>query len=101
MAVYTPALMLQDGGPLAAATGYPLAVAYVVTKALIAMALWGAAVVGYLKSHMTWPERVLAALAAALLIVALPLTDEIGFALALVVTFWHVRRTRAAAEGTS
>lgn len=98
MAVYTPALMLQDGGPLAQAIGYPLAVAYIVTKALVAMALWGAAVIGFLRSHMSWPERVLAAMAAASLFVALPWTDEIGFALALLVAFWHVRRIRTAAE---
>ncbi|MEW5963323.1 MAG: TRAP transporter permease [Pseudomonadota bacterium] len=95
MAVYSPALMLQDGGPLSAAIGYPLAVAYIVTKAVLAMALWGAAVIGFLRSHMNWPERILAAAAAASLIVALPLTDEIGFALALVVLLWHWRRLRA------
>ena len=48
MAVYTPALMLQDGGPLAAAIGFPAAVAYIVVKACLAIMLWGAAAVGYL-----------------------------------------------------
>ena len=32
MAVYTPALMLQDGGALAQAAGYPVAVAYIVRQ---------------------------------------------------------------------
>ena len=43
MAVYTPALMLQDGGPMAQAIGYWPAVAYIVLKAVISMGLWGAA----------------------------------------------------------
>ena len=41
MAVYTPALMLQDGGELAAAIGYVPAVVYIVVKAVIAIGLWG------------------------------------------------------------
>ena len=44
MAVYTPALMLQDGGAIAAALGYPVEVAYIVVKACLAIGLWGAAV---------------------------------------------------------
>ena len=94
MAVYTPALMLQDGGPLAQSMGYPVAVTYIVAKALIAVGLWGAAVIGYLKTHMTVLERALAASAAASLILALPLTDEIGLALAITVTALHMWRTR-------
>ena len=94
MAVYTPALMLQDGGPLAQSMGYPVAVTYIVAKALIAVGLWGAAVIGYLKTHMTLLERALAASAAASLILALPLTDEIGLALAITVTALHMWRTR-------
>ncbi|MEZ5476054.1 MAG: TRAP transporter permease [Thiolinea sp.] len=57
MAVYTPALMLQDGGPLAAQIGYPLAVAYIVLKAVLAIGLWGAAVIGYLLGPLNWLER--------------------------------------------
>ncbi len=49
MAVYTPALMLQDGGPLAAEIGYWPAVAYIIFKALVAIVLWGAAAIGYLR----------------------------------------------------
>lgn len=94
MAVYTPALMLQDGGPLAAAYGYYAAVAYIVLKVVIAIGLWGAAVIGFLKVGMTWLERALAAAAAATLIAALPLTDEIGLGLAAAVTLLHWRRAR-------
>jgi TRAP transporter 4TM/12TM fusion protein len=81
MAVYTPALMLQDGGPLAAAIGYWPAVAYVILKAVIAIALWGVAVIGWLGRPLALWERGLAMIAAFTLIAALPLTDEIGFAL--------------------
>ena len=48
MAVYTPALMLQDAGPIAASFGYPVEVAYILLKACLGIALWGAAVVGFL-----------------------------------------------------
>lgn len=94
MAVYTPALMLQDGGPLSAAFGYPVAVAYIVIKVLIAIALWGAAVIGFLRTHMLWWERILAATAAGMLIAALPLTDELGFGLSLLAFGLHWWRTR-------
>jgi TRAP transporter 4TM/12TM fusion protein len=95
MAVYTPALMLQPGGALAERWGMPLAVAYIVVKALLAIGLWGAAVIGFLKGRMAWGERALAAAAAVSLIAALPLTDEIGFALAAVVLAWHLWRRRS------
>ena len=84
MAVYTPALMLQDGGALAAAIGYWPAVAYIVLKALIALALWGACVIGWLGRPLAIWERLIAVVAAFTLVAALPITDEIGFALAVV-----------------
>jgi TRAP transporter 4TM/12TM fusion protein len=98
MAVYTPALMLQGGGPLAEAIGFPLAVAYIVFKTLLAIGLWGAAVIGFLRGPMTWIERALAAAAAVTLIAALPLTDEIGFALAAAAIGLHLWRRRGAAR---
>ena len=82
MAVYTPALMLQDGGPLAAAIGYWPAVAYVVLKTALCIGLWGIAVIGWLGRPLGWPLRALAMVAAFTLIAALPMTDEIGLALA-------------------
>src|SRR5690554_2731421 len=60
MAVYTPALMLQDAGPIAAAWGYPVEVAYVVAKACFGIALWGVAAVGFLFAPLAMWERVLA-----------------------------------------
>ena len=94
MAVYTPALMLQDAGPLAQWAGYPVEVAYILFKTCLAIALWGAAVVGYLKQRMPLWERGLAAAAAFSLVLALPATDEAGFALAALVLALHLWRGR-------
>jgi hypothetical protein len=41
-------------------------------------------------------ERVLAFVAASMLVVALPVTDELGFGLAAVVMGWHIWRSRGA-----
>lgn len=96
MAVYTPALMLQDGGPLAESIGYAAAVAYIVAKCVIAIGLWGIAVIGWLGHRLAIWERLLAALAALTLIAALPMTDEAGLALtALFAGLWWLRRRRA------
>jgi TRAP transporter 4TM/12TM fusion protein len=90
-------LMLQDGGPLASAIGYWPAVAYIILKALLSIGLWGAAAIGYLRAPLGWPERAVAMVAAFSLVVALPITDEIGFALAALVIGWHLWRTRTSA----
>ena len=86
MAVYDPALMLQSDS-----WG---AVVYVTFKALVAVGLWGAAAVGYLHAALSWPERALAAAAAFLLVVALPVTDEVGFGLGAAVVGYHLLRAR-------
>ncbi|MCV2888989.1 TRAP transporter permease [Ruegeria aquimaris] len=93
MAVYTPTLMLQDGGPLAEALGFWPAVAYIVAKTTLAIGLWGAAVIGWLGRPLSWPLRLLAAAAAVTLIAALPLTDEAGFAMAALFAglVWRAR----------
>ncbi|MEC9343089.1 MAG: TRAP transporter large permease subunit, partial [Pseudomonadota bacterium] len=88
MAIYTPALMLQDGGPLASAIGYVPAVAYIVFKATLAIGLWGAAVIGYLGRPLNWPQRLLGMVAAFTLVAALPMTDQIGFALVVLFALW-------------
>ncbi len=85
MAVFTPSLMLQDGGWMAQQFGYPVEVAYIVSKTVIAIALWGLAVVGYLNMPLRWYERVLAFAGGVSLIVALPISDELGFGLAVLV----------------
>lgn len=84
MAVYTPALMLQAGGPLAETIGYWPAVAYIVFKTVLCIGMWGAAVIGWLGCPLGWPLRILGVIAAATLIAAVPLTDEVGFVLAAV-----------------
>jgi TRAP-type uncharacterized transport system fused permease subunit len=76
MAVYDPALMLQGEWTV-------FAVAYMVVKAVLAIMLWGGAAVGYLWAPLRMHERVIATLAALLLVAAVPLTDELGFALPL------------------
>jgi len=94
MAVYTPALMLQDGGSLAETIGYWPAVAYIIVKAVFAIVLWGAATIGYLFGRVAIWERLWAFGAAALLIAALPVTDELGFAASLgflAFQFWRAR----------
>lgn len=96
MAVYAPALMLQDGGPVAAAYGYPAAVAYIVIKACLAVCLWGAAATGYLRRPMQLWERMLATIAAFSLVVALPVSDEVGFALSALFLAQHWWRSRTA-----
>ncbi len=101
MAVYTPALMLQEGGALAAAIGYWPSVAYIVVKTTLAIALWGVAVIGFLRMRLALWERALVAAAAFTLIAALPVTDEIGFALAVVFFALHWWRSRAAAASTA
>ncbi|NEX47286.1 TRAP transporter permease [Pseudotabrizicola algicola] len=97
MAVYTPALMLQNGGPLAEAIGFIPAVIYIVTKALLAIGLWGVAVIGWLGTPLALWQRALAMLAAGALVVALPATDGIGFALVLAFAAQHLMLRRRAA----
>ena len=89
MAVYTPALMLQDGGELSNAIGYLPAVAYIVVKCVLTIGLWGAAVIGWLDRKLAVWERVLAMVAAFALIAAYPIADAIGFVLAgIFVLIW-------------
>ena len=100
MAVYTPALMLQDGGPLAMEIGYAGAVTYVLIKALLSVGMWGIASVGFWGRKLTWWERVWAAGGAFLLVAALPMTDEFGFtAVVLFIAYlwFDARRRRRAA----
>ena len=56
--------------------------AYVIAKTALSIALWGVAVIGWLGHRLGWPVRGLAMVAAFTLVASLPLTDELGFALA-------------------
>jgi TRAP-type uncharacterized transport system fused permease subunit len=92
MAVDEPALMLQ-GDSL-------LATLYVVFKAALAIGIWGAIFTGFLQAKMPWWERALGFAAGASLILATPMSDEIGFALAAIFIaqhFWRAHRGQVAA----
>ncbi|OGB91424.1 MAG: C4-dicarboxylate ABC transporter, partial [Burkholderiales bacterium RIFCSPLOWO2_12_FULL_67_210] len=86
MAVYSPALMLQSGDWMDTT--------WIVFKALVAIAMWGAGAIGYLAGPLNWVERAVAIVAASFLIVALPLTDEIGLGAVATFVAWHLWRTR-------
>ena len=86
MAVYSPALMLQGGDWLATA--------WVVFKALVAIGMWGAGAIGFLLGPLNWLERCVAIGSASFLVVAVPLTDEIGLAAVTLFLVWHVWRKR-------
>jgi TRAP-type uncharacterized transport system fused permease subunit len=87
MAVYDPALMLQGDWPDAA---------YMVFKALVAIGLWGTAVVGYLWTPIGYPWRAVAIAGAGLLVAAVPITDSIGFLAASVFVAAQVAALRGA-----
>ena len=87
MAVYSPALMLQSGDWMDTS--------WIVFKALVAIAMWGAGAIGFLITPLNWVERVLAIVSASLLVVALPFTDELGLALIAVFVAWHMWRSRS------
>jgi TRAP transporter 4TM/12TM fusion protein len=86
MAVYSPALMLQSDSLTATA--------FVVFKALVAIILWGGAAIGHWLAPLNVIERVLAFVAAAFLVVALPVTDEVGLGLGFALFVWHAIRHR-------
>ncbi|MFY7778600.1 MAG: TRAP transporter permease [Elstera sp.] len=83
MAVYAPELMLQGTNVT------PLAVGYIVLKAVLAILLWGGAATGWLLGRLGVLERCIATACAILLVAALPITDELGFAGALAFFLWH------------
>jgi len=93
MAVYSPALMLQ-GDSL-------LATFYVLFKAALAIGIWGVVFTGYLQAKLTWWERILGLAAGASLILATPISDEIGFALSAIFIGQHVWRARRAEAATA
>lgn len=86
MAVYDPALMMQSDNFLA--------IAYVVLKAAFAIGLWGVAFTGYLCLKLYGWERLLAFAAGVSMIVALPISDELGFLLGVTFVAQHYWRAR-------
>lgn len=100
LAVYEPALMLQNGGALAAQYGYWAAVVAVTAKAGVVVAMSGIAAIGFCVARTTPIERILAGVAAGLLIAPLPWSDGIGLALSAIVVAGNLRRARRAAIAT-
>lgn len=97
MAVFTPSLMLQDGGWMADAFGYPVEVAYVIFKACVGIGLTGVGLIGFLFVRAGVLERMAFLAAGITLILALPMTDEIGFALGFALVglqVWRLRKER-------
>jgi len=79
MAVYAPALMLQPVGDRVAEYGFAAFAAYMIFKAVLAVTLWGVTATGFFLTFVGWPERIIAFLSAALLVVDYPWTDPAGF----------------------
>ena len=86
MAVYDPSLMLL--GPWFDS-------AYVIGKTLLAIGLWGVAMIGYLWAPVGRVERLVAVTAAGLLAVAFPATDAIGFTIAAALGVYQVTKDPA------
>jgi len=74
--------------------GTLLDTAYMIFRAIVAIVLWGAAAIGYLRAPINWAERVFAFVAAGFLVYAVPWTDPVGFALPALFVVWHVVRSR-------
>jgi TRAP-type uncharacterized transport system fused permease subunit len=97
MAVYAPALMLQEGGAITAHYGYAAEVAVDLAKAAVVVGATGMAAIGFLFTRATVLERVLAAVGAALLISPLAWMSAAGLALALAAAVPNRLRGRRAA----
>ena len=93
--VYSPALMLQAGDPMAARLGFYGAVAFATFKALVAIALFGVVAIGFLFTRLTWTERAVAFIASLCLLGEFTYSDSVGFALAVVVVLWQRQRARS------
>ena len=99
MAVYEPALMLQNGGPIAAVAGYWVEVAVVFAKALFVIGMSGVAAIGYLKIVTTPLERVLAGVSACLVIADFSYSDPIGIGVGCFVIALNLSRHRRLGHG--
>jgi TRAP transporter 4TM/12TM fusion protein len=95
--VYSPALMLQAGDPMAVKLGFYGAVALATLKALVAIGLLGIVAIGFLFTRLTWAEIAVASVAALCLLGDFPFSDTAGFTLAAAVALWQWRqRSRSA-----
>src|SRR6267142_695489 len=90
--VYSPALMLQAGDPMAAQLGFYGAVALATFKALVAIGLFGMVAIGFLFTRLTWIELAIALVAALCLLGDFRFSDTLGFTLAAAVLLWQWRQ---------
>jgi TRAP transporter 4TM/12TM fusion protein len=88
MAVYSPELMLQgfDGNNL---VNYVSSVFYICIKVILAILFWGITVIGYFYKDLNFFERFVTFLVPFLLVITLPLTDQIAFFLIAVILFYN------------
>ena len=98
MSVFEPALMLQQGGGIGLQPGYWIEVAWVLFKAFVVIGMTGVAAIGFLFMRTSIAGRVLAGVAAGLLISPLPWTDQGGLLLASVIVIVNWSRARNAPE---
>lgn len=97
IAVYAPEIMLQPGGALTESVGFVPAVAYTLAKTVLAIGLWGAAVIGWLGRGLALWQRALALSAAAAMVASLPMTDALGALLLALFAASLWRRARSVA----
>src|SRR5260370_20779145 len=89
--VYSPALMLQAGDPMAVQLGFYGAVALATFKALVAIGLFGIVAIGFLFARLTLLERGVAFIAALSLLGDFSFRDTAGFARTAGVRPWQRR----------
>ncbi|MDR6869065.1 TRAP transporter 4TM/12TM fusion protein [Bosea sp. BE125] len=96
IAVYSPALMLQPGDPLANVIGFWPAVVYAVIKASVAIALFGMVAIGYLFGRLTLIERLVAFIASVFILGEFAYSDLLGYILAaaMVGRHWWLARNQ-------
>ncbi|MBD3846084.1 TRAP transporter permease [Bosea sp. SSUT16] len=94
IAVYSPALMLQAGDPMANVIGFWPAVIYATFKASVAIGLFGMVAIGWLFGRLTVVERVLCFVAAVLLFGEFAYSDPLGYGLtaAIIARHWFAAR---------
>jgi TRAP-type uncharacterized transport system fused permease subunit len=96
--VYSPALMLQAGDPMAVQLGFYGAVALATFKALVAIGLFGMVAIGFLFARLTLLERAVALVAALCLLGDFRFSNTAGFVLTAALLLWQWRqRPRAVA----
>ena len=66
---------------------------------MLAISLWAVMTIGYLWQPVGLLGRVFAFVAAALLVAAIPFTDEIGFAMSAAFILWQWFRNRLPTQG--